>query len=71
MYGGKAENLIQLALEQVPSYENAVKLTDEEIQRQSWSDFVTAIDPAYTELIQYLKEKRFYINEPVLVEAEI
>ena len=51
--------------------ENAVKLTDDEIQRQSWGDFVTAIDPAYTELIQYLKEKRLYINEPVLVEAEV
>ena len=51
--------------------ENAVKLTDEEIQRQSWGDFVAAIDPAYTELIQYLKEKRLYINEPVLVEAEV
>ena len=51
--------------------ENAVRLTDDEIQRQSWGDFVTAIDPAYTELIQYLKEKRLYINEPVLVEAEV
>ena len=65
-------NTFIAALEMVDSIcENAVKLTDEEIQRQSWSDFVTVIDPAYTELIQYLKEKRLYINEPVLVEAEI
>ena len=65
-------NTFIAALEMVDSIcENAVRLTDDEIQRQSWGDFVTTIDSAYTELIQYLKEKRLYINEPVLVDAEI
>ena len=65
-------NTFIATLEMVDSVcENAVKLTDEEIKKQSWSDFVTTIDPTYTELIQYLKEKRLYINEPVFVEAEV
>ena len=65
-------NTFIATLEMVDSVcENAVKLTDEEIKKQSWSDFVTAVDPTYTELIQYLKEKRLYINEPVFVEAEV
>lgn len=65
-------NTFMATLEMVDSIcENAVKLTDKEIQMQSWGDFVTAIDSAYTELIQYLKEKRLYVNEPVFVESEV
>lgn len=45
--------------------ENAVYLTDDELHRQSWADFVMNINPEYTELIRYLKEKRLYVNEPV------
>ena len=46
-------------------------LTDEEIHMQSWNDFVENINPEYAELIQYLKERQLYINEPVSVEEEI
>ena len=51
--------------------ENAVNLTDNEIHKQSWNDFVMRINPEYKELIQYLKEKRLYVNEPVADEEEI
>ena len=33
--------------------------------------FVTNIDPDYTELIQYLKERRLYVNEPIDAEEEL
>lgn len=51
--------------------ENAVRLTDKEIHKQSWSDFVMDIRPEYNELISYLKEKRLYVNEPVTCEEDI
>ncbi len=47
----------------------AINLTDEEINHQSWSDFVSTIEE--TELIQYLKERNLYINEPVMSEEEV
>lgn len=49
--------------------DTAINLTDEEINHQSWSDFVSTIKE--TELIQYLKERSLYINEPVMAESEI
>ncbi len=49
----------------------AVRLTDDDIHKQSWSDFVYGIPDSYTELINYLKEKRLYINEPVIAEEEL
>ena len=65
-------NTFMATLEMVDSIcENAVKLTDEEIHMQSWNDFAENINPEYTELIQYLKERQLYINEPVSVEEEI
>ena len=51
--------------------ENAVKLTDEEMHKQSWNDFVMSLDPDYEELVQYLKERRLYVNEPIIVEEEV
>lgn len=51
--------------------ENAIRLTDSEIHSQSWSDFVYDIPYSYAELINYLKEKRLYINEPVETEEEL
>ena len=49
----------------------AVLLSDESLQRQSWSEFVAGLSEARTpELIAYLKEKRLYINEPVVAEEE-
>ena len=65
-------NTFMATLEMVDSIcENAVKLTDEEIHMQSWNDFAENINPEYAELIQYLKERQLYINEPVSVEEEI
>ena len=47
----------------------AVSLTDEEIQNLSWSNFVSQITEP--ELIQYLKERRIYINELIHTEEEV
>lgn len=51
--------------------DNAVRLTDDEIHKQSWNDFVIAINPEYHELVKYLKEKRLYVNEPIENEEEV
>ena len=48
--------------------EMAMKLTDEEITALSWPEFVSAITEP--ELIQYLKERRLYINEIVNEEED-
>lgn len=47
----------------------ALDFTEEEIAQQSWSDFVSGVTEP--ELIQYLKERRLYINEEVTQEGEI
>ena len=60
------------AIELVDSIcDNAIRLSDEELHKQSWNDFVLSIDPDYIELIKYLKEKRLYVNEPVEDEEEV
>ncbi len=41
----------------------AINMTDREIEAMSWSDFVQHILPKKFELIEYLKEKRLYVNE--------
>lgn len=47
----------------------AINLTDEGIANMSWSEFVgTLTEP---ELIQYLKERRLYINEDINTEEEL
>ena len=51
--------------------ENAVMLSDDEIHKQSWNDFIMSIPPINSELIRYLKERRLYVNEPVTNEEEI
>ena len=51
--------------------ENAIKLSDAAIQKQSWNEFVIMIPESYQELIRYLKERRLYVNEPVINEEEI
>ena len=43
----------------------AINMTDAEIEDMSWLDFVGRILPKKAELIQYLKEKRLYVNEPL------
>jgi len=47
----------------------ALFLSDEELKSMSWSAFVSSC--TQPELIQYLKERRLYVNEPVAAEAEV
>lgn len=47
----------------------AVSLSDDEIKAMSWTTFVS--DCNEPELIQYLKERRIYINEPVEYEEDM
>ena len=51
--------------------ENAIRLSDTAIQKQSWNEFVILIPESCQELIRYLKERRLYVNEPVINEEEI
>jgi hypothetical protein len=44
-------------------------MSDEDIQKLSWSEFVSDIND--TELIQYLKERNLYINEKVEESEEL
>ena len=46
----------------------AVNLTDEGIAKMSWSEFVDTITEP--ELIQYLKERRLYINDETNSEED-
>ena len=47
----------------------AFSMSDEEIKNMSWTTFVSGcVEP---ELIEYLKERRIYINEPVDTEEEV
>ncbi len=41
----------------------AINMTDKEMEEMSWSDFVMRILPKKAELIEYLKEKRLYVND--------
>ena len=45
-------------------------MTDKEIEDMSWLDFVSRIPPKKAELIEYLKEKRLYVNEAVTEGVE-
>jgi hypothetical protein len=47
----------------------AICLSDEELKALSWTSFVSGCQQP--ELIQYLKERRLYINEPVSGEEEL
>lgn len=46
----------------------AISLSDAELQDMSWFDFLDCIEEP--ELIQYLKERRLYVNEPVTTQNE-
>ena len=46
----------------------AIALSDEELKALPWTTFVSAVTEP--ELIQYLKERRLYVNEPVVVGVE-
>lgn len=47
----------------------AVHLSDREIKELSWTTFVSGCQQP--ELVQYLKERRLYVNEPVQSEGEV
>ena len=47
----------------------AVSMSEEEIDNLSWSNFVSIIEEK--ELIQYLKERKLYINDEVNAEEEM
>lgn len=48
----------------------AVCLSDDELKQMSWTTFAAGCTQ-YLELVQYLKERRLYVNEPVETEAEV
>lgn len=48
----------------------AINLSDDELKDLSWTTFVAGC-AHLPELVQYLKERRIYINEPVTAEAEV
>lgn len=47
----------------------ALYLSDDELKAMSWTTFVSGCQQP--ELVQYLKERRLYINEPVAAEEEV
>ena len=50
----------------------AIRLSDEELKALSWTSFVSGLSAgAQPELIQYLKERRLYVNEPVNAEEDL
>ena len=41
-------------------------MSEKELSEMSWSTFVANIDEGKcSELVQYLKERRLYVNEPI------
>ena len=49
--------------------EVAISMSDDELKAMSWTSFASGC--TQPELIQYLKERRLYINEPVESEVEL
>ena len=47
----------------------ALFMSDEELKAMSWTTFVSGC--TQPELVQYLKERRLYINEPIDTEEEV
>lgn len=47
----------------------ALFMSDDEVKAMSWTTFVSGCQAP--ELVQYLKERRLYVNEPVETEAEV
>lgn len=47
----------------------ALLMTDEQIKAMSWTSFAARCTEP--ELVQYLKERRLYVNEPVVGEEEV
>lgn len=52
--------------------EVALFMSDEEMSRLTWSEFAARIgELGHDELVQYLKERRLYVSEPVCAEEEV
>ena len=50
----------------------AISLSEGQLQSLSWSDLMLGIsEKQYPELVQYLKERRLYVNEAVNAEGEV
>ena len=49
--------------------ETALNYTEDELHEMSWSDFVQTLKEP--ELVQYLKERRLYINEEIEIQEEM
>jgi len=47
----------------------ALTMSEDEIANQSWSDFVQTVTES--ELIQYLRERRLYVNDEIESEGEV
>ena len=47
----------------------AIYLSDDELKALSWTTFVSGCQAP--ELVRYLKERRLYVNEPVMAEVEV
>ena len=63
-------NTLIAALELVDTIcDIAMNMTEDEIEKLSWSDFVSTIE--VPELIAYLKERRLYINENIETQEEL
>jgi hypothetical protein len=65
-------NTIIAALQLVDYICNAaVSMCNENIEKLSWCDFAEGIEPErYPELVQYMKERRLYVNEKVYYAEE-
>ena len=50
----------------------AIALSDDQIKDMTWTEFVSNLyEDTVPELIQYLKERRLYVNEPVESTEEV
>lgn len=68
--GTLKHNTLIAALELVNAIcDLAMNNTEDEITNMSWSDFVQTITEP--ELIQYLKERRLYVNEEIEIQEEM
>ena len=47
----------------------AISLSDQQMQELTWTDFVVGCTAP--ELVQYLKERRLYVSEPVIAAEEV
>ena len=47
----------------------ALSMSESEIDEMSWSSFVSSITES--EIIQYLKERKLYVNDEIVSEEEI